>query len=284
MSGSLNLTQRLVDFRGQPAITITAPDGSTATIALHGATVLSWVPAGGKERLYLSDTAVFDGAMPIRGGIPVIFPQFGTRGPLPRHGFARTQPWEVTALREGSDFALATLRLTPNAATRAVYPHAFQLELTAMVSAGRLDIELEILNTGNAPMEFSGALHTYLRVSDVETVQLEGLEGLRYLDAVRGEDKIERASELIVEDEVDRVYFSSRGALLREPHRALLVQNDGFPDLVVWNPWEHKCAAIADLPRDGFRRFLCVESALVEAPVTLAGGEEWVGRQTLSVH
>ena len=33
-------------------------------------------------------------------------------------------------------------------------------------------------------------------------------------------------------------------------------------------------------PRD-FRRFLCVEAALIEKPVHLAAGEQWWGRQTL---
>lgn len=31
----------------------------------------------GVENLYLSETAVFDGKAAIRGGIPVVFPQFG---------------------------------------------------------------------------------------------------------------------------------------------------------------------------------------------------------------
>lgn len=283
MPAQPDLSQHITDFRGQPTVALKAPDGSTAVIALHGATLLSWVPAGGKERLYLSDTAVFDGRAPIRGGVPVIFPQFGARGPLPRHGFARNRPWSLVTWREGSDFALATLRLESDTETKAVFPHDFALELTVMVSAGRLDIELEVHNTGGDALSFSGALHTYLRVADVETIELDGLQSRRYLDAVKGDEKKDLANELIVEDEVDRVYFGARGALLREPHRALLVQSDGFPDLVVWNPWEDKCATIADLPRDGFRRFLCVESAVVEHPVTLEAGAEWVGRQTLSL-
>lgn len=283
MSAHPYLSQHVTDFRGQPAVALKAPDGSTAVIALHGATLLSWVPAGGKERLYLSDTAVFDGATPIRGGVPVVFPQFGARGPLPRHGFARNRPWTPVTWRAGSDFALATLRLEADAETKAVYPHDFALELTVMVSAGRLDIELEVHNTGEGALVFSGALHTYLRVADVETIELDGLQSRRFFDAVKGDEKKDLANELIVEDEVDRIYFGARGALLREPHRALLVQSDGFPDLVVWNPWEDKCAAIGDLPRDGFRRFLCVESAVVEHPVTLDAGAEWVGRQTLSL-
>lgn len=276
------LSAFLIEFHGQPAVRVAAPDGASVTIALHGGTIVSWIPAGGKERLYLSDKAVFDGETPIRGGVPVVFPQFGTRGTLPRHGFARTRQWQPVLARVGGDFALATVRLAADEATRAIYDHDFVAELTVMVGADRLDIEFEVMNRGDAPMAFSGALHTYLRVSEVETIEVDGLQGLRYFDALRGEEKTDRASELIVEDAVDRIYYGSRGALLAEPHRRLLLQHDGFRDLVVWNPWEAGCAAIGDLPKDGFRRFICLESAVVETPVSLAPGGEWVGRLSFS--
>lgn len=64
---------------------------STATVHLHGATLTSWTIGAGvccsvvagvlrvsytvacadNEQLFLSSKAVFDGATPIRGGIPV---------------------------------------------------------------------------------------------------------------------------------------------------------------------------------------------------------------------
>jgi glucose-6-phosphate 1-epimerase len=51
--------------------------------------------------------------------------------------------------------------------------------------------------------------------------------------------------------------------------------------VVVWNPWEEKCAALPDMPKDGFRRMLCVESAAAAKPVALEPGDTWFGRQTL---
>lgn len=282
MSAAPELSAFLIDFHGQPALRVSAPDGASVTVALHGGTVVSWIPAGGKERLYLSERAVFDGKSPIRGGVPVVFPQFGTRGSLPRHGFARTTGWQPTVARVGQDFALGSVRLAADDATRAIYDHDFVVELSVMVGADRLDIEFDVTNTGDAPLSFAAALHSYLRVSEVETIQVDGLQGLRYFDALRGEEKTERAGELIVEDAVDRVYYKSRGAMLTEPHRRLLLQHEGFRDLVVWNPWETACAAIADLPKDGFRRFICLESAVVEQPVTLEPGGEWVGRVSFS--
>ena len=76
-------------------VQLTAPDGASATIALHGGHVLSWKPTGGAEQLYLSPRSEYVPGKAIRGGVPVCFPQFAERGPLPKHGFARTLPWEL---------------------------------------------------------------------------------------------------------------------------------------------------------------------------------------------
>ena len=68
--------------QGQPCIRLDTDQGDSALVALHGAQVLSWTVAG-RERLYLSPRAMFDGRSAIRGGIPLCFPQFNQRGPLP---------------------------------------------------------------------------------------------------------------------------------------------------------------------------------------------------------
>jgi glucose-6-phosphate 1-epimerase len=271
------------DFHGLPALTLSAPDGATATITLHGANLVSWIPAGGTERLFLSDKAVFDGKQALRGGVPVIFPQFGGGGKL-RHGFARSLPWEVVGARTGADFATATLRLNDSSATRALWPHAFSAEMTVLLSGNRLDMELEVENPGDAPFSFTAALHTYLRVQEVENVRLAGLQNQRYLDQTRqGQEETDRREALVVDDEVDRLYIGVRNpVLLSHPGGgAIAMQQEGFPDMVVWNPWEKKCAALSDMPKDGFRRMLCVESAAAARPVTLEPGDTWFGRQTL---
>ena len=80
-----------------------------ATVLLHGAHLLSWVPAGGGEQLYVSPKTAYANGEAIRGGVPVIFPQFSTRGPLKRHGFARSKPWQLVSAEQGADDALAVL-------------------------------------------------------------------------------------------------------------------------------------------------------------------------------
>lgn len=280
-------TPELIDIQGLPAVRLRARDGAQATVLLQGAQVLSWTPAGGQERLYVSEQSAYTEGQPVRGGVPVIFPQFEKRGPLQRHGFARNKPWTLLRSEVGRDDALAVLRLCDDEATRAAWPHAFALELTVAVGGGRLDLELEVEHTGPAgaePFSFMAALHTYLRVREVEEARLKGLRGLDFQDCTRPGSPLqpEPSAALAIGDETDRIYFgASQPLVLEEPHRGLVIESQQFPDVVVWNPWEAKCAAMADMPALGFRRMLCVEAAVIGEPVVLQPGEQWWGRQSL---
>jgi glucose-6-phosphate 1-epimerase len=272
-----------IDFHGLPAFALTAPDGARALVTPYGAQLQAWAPAGGDERLYLSDRAVFERGSPIRGGAPVVFPQFSTFGSLPRHGFVRTLDWALAEQRTGADFASVTLRLTDSLVTRTAWPHAFALELTVSVGGDRLDLELEAENPGEQSFEFTCALHTYLRVAEIETTRLFGLRGLHYRDQLAGgKERAEQQESLVIDAPVDRIYQGPPGELmLREPARSLSIQSTHFTDVVVWNPWDQGDATLPDLPRTGFRRFLCVESAAISQPIALKPGDAWWGRQTL---
>lgn len=273
----------MAELHGQPVIKLQTPDGAVALISLQGAQLLSWTPAGGEDRLYLSPAAVFDGSTAIRGGVPVCFPQFAGEGPLPKHGFARTLRWTMTGNRAGTDYAVATLQLADDAATRALWPHAFTAEMSISIGGARLDMELEISNSGDNPFRFTAALHTYLKVREVEALRIEGLRGLEYRDSAEGNAlKRETGIGVLIEGETDRIYHGAPSTLLvREDHRAMGIHTENFPDVVIWNPWEEKSRELADLPDDGFRRMLCVEAAAVRQPVELAAGASWWGRQTL---
>lgn len=274
-----------IEFNGQPALRLAAPNGASATIALFGGQLLSWITPDGRERLYLSERAVFDGSQPIRGGVPVCFPQFASLGDLPKHGFVRTREWAVSARRSGDDFALATLEISDDELTRALWPHYFRLELTVMLEADRIDLELCVANEGEDEFSFTGALHSYLRLTQVEDAALEGVHGYTYRDAVLGDREVrETGTQLVVESEVDRVYRNvGRPFLLQAGNYSLGIHQRDFPDTVIWNPWVDRCNEIDDLPLDGWRRFLCVEAAAADNPITVAAGDEWYGRQTLVV-
>lgn len=273
-----------LEHAGLRATRLVASDGASAVVTDYGAHVLSWIPAGGSERLYLSERASAVGGKAIRGGIPVIFPQFSTRGPLPRHGLVRTVPWTLSAQRTGDDFALATWSLADSEATRALWPHRFAADLTVSVGGMRLDVELTIENTGDAPFDFTAALHTYLRVDDIAQARLLGLASVSYLDqGDHGARRTQRGEPLIIVEETDRIYLDAPPELaVSEPGHRFQMQSTGFSNTVVWNPWEQACAAIADMPPLGYRQMLCVEPAVIDEPVVLAPGESWSGLQTLT--
>ena len=56
---------------------------------------------------------------------------------------------------------------------------------------------------------------------------------------------------------------------------------DASGAIVVWNPGADKCAALADMPPDGWQHMVCVEAARIHAPVCLAPAQAWCGTQQL---
>lgn len=266
------------DFNGTPCIRLHA-DGATALVALHGAHVLSWIPADGRERLFLSERARLDGKSAIRGGVPVIFPQFSERGTGPRHGFARTLPWRFKGTQdEHAVFELANDERTAH------WPHAFIATLHVALSATTLALTLHVQNTGDTPFDFTAALHTYLRVDDIDATALRGLQGCDYEDsAAGGVLRREDNFEIRFDGEVDRIYNDVVAPLtLADGARELQIEQEGFGDAVVWNSGAALAATIGDLAPDDYRRFVCVEAGQVLQPVVLSPGERWSGTQRLN--
>jgi glucose-6-phosphate 1-epimerase len=266
-----------------PVLRLTAPDGARAEVYLYGAHVVSWVPAGGPERLFLSRTSAFRTGAPIRGGVPVVFPQFGALGPLPLHGLVRLMPWEFAGAEPTGEGARATFRVSDTGDTRRPWDHAFAAELAVAIGGSELSLALAVTNTGAAPFDFTAAFHTYLAVVDIAVTAVEGLAGLRYRDAAAGGvEAYQEAARVDFPGEVNRIYFDAPAeARLVEAGRETVVRKAGFADAVVWNPGAAKCATMADLEPEDYRRFVCVEAAVVGAPIQLAPGERWQGAQTL---
>ncbi len=287
------MTVHTIDFQGIPALVLSAPDGARAVVALHGGHVVSWrVAESEQEQLYLSPNALFGAGKSIRGGVPVIFPQFSDRGRGVRHGFARNRDWQQVPDEGRGDAAVAAqlaLRLVDDADSRGLWPHAFALELSVRVQGDTLALQLSCTNTGSSAWEFGAALHTYLAVQDVAQAQLHGLTGVDYEDCVVNAHALQDGSPVRVTGEVDRVYAAVRHGLQLDDAgpagtRTRGITQQGFADVVVWNPGPEKCAALADMPFDGYRHMLSVEAAQVCQTITLDPGATWSGVQTLTVH
>lgn len=262
-----------------------AAGGASATLFLKGAHLASWKPAGHADSaLFLSAMSAFAPGTAIRGGVPLIFPQFAAEGPLPKHGFARTAQWTLLGTERHADGgASAQLQLRSDPQTLAIWPHPFRAIFNVRIGGTRLQMRLAIENTGDAPCRFTAALHTYLRIDALSGARVHGLQHLRYRDTANGgTEHTETTSVLAIERELDRIYFDTPATLqLTDGDRRIELNQHGFRDTVVWNPGAERAAALSDLEPGGWQRMLCIEAAAVGRPIELAPGERWQGGQDL---
>ncbi|PAN39938.1 hypothetical protein PAHAL_7G280000 [Panicum hallii] len=268
--------------------------GWSAEVHLYGGQVTSWKNDHGDELLFVSSKAIFKPPKAIRGGIPICFPQFGTQGNLEKHGFARNRLWVIddnppplpvnTAIKTFAD-----LILKPSEEDLKIWPHSFEFRLrVALASGGDLILTSRIRNTNidGRTFSFQFAYHTYLSVSDISEIRVEGLETLDYLDNLNEKERFtEQGDAIVFEAEVDKIYLDAPPKIAiidHEKKRTYVLRKDGLPDTVVWNPWDKKSKNTQDLGDEEYKRMLCVEPAAVEKPITLKPGEEWKGRMELS--
>lgn len=269
----------------EDTVSLTGPGQSAAVIHLHGATIISWLDFSGAERLYLSPTAVLDGTAPIRGGIPICWPQFGP-GPLwpQQHGFARRLRWAVDEDGMEAGVPRVVLRLGQSEESGS---WKFGLQLTVSLGMhGELNVEMDIKNCGEKMMTFSTALHAYFLVRNIEEVAVRGLKGLAYRDSVNeGSVVVEEGNDVKVEGEVDRIYTASpdKVELVLSGESTVVVEKYGLPELVVWNPAAEKAAALKDMPDEDWKKFVCLEPAAVFPLVEIEGGRNYVVRVALSI-
>lgn len=260
-----------------------------AMVALNGGHVLSFQPRGDRLVLWASAHSHYATGKPIRGGIPVCWPWFGPHSSdtaKPAHGFARTSEWQVLGHDAGAGDTRLRLGLADSDASRALWPHAFELELIITVGLA-LDVELVIRNTGATAFTCTGALHSYFAVSHISSVVIHGLEGCAYLDKVQNHARFEQAGAIDITAETDRVYLNTTADCLIADagwDRAIRVAKRGSQTTVVWNPWSGRARQISDFGDEEFREMVCVETANAadDQIVVPAGGQHRIAT-TISV-
>jgi glucose-6-phosphate 1-epimerase len=248
---------------GIPVIEVTTPD-AMARIAVQGGQVLEWQPRGHKPVIWISRAAVYQTGKGVRGGVPVCWPWFGAgEQGTPAHGFVRTRMWEVRETREDlAATVLVRLGIKDDESTRAIWNHAFDLELIVTVGAA-LKIELVTRNTGTSPFTITDALHTYLRVGDIHQTQVTGLENTSYLDKVGDVRRAQQTGPIAFTGETDRVYQNTTADCLIHDvalSRKIRIAKSGSTSTVVWNPWIDKEKTFSDMAPGEYREMLCVET------------------------
>lgn len=287
--GIAGQVQFLAGQNGLPKLRIENAQ-ATAEVYLHGAHLTAFRPRGHNEVLWMSPLAQFQAGKAIRGGVPVIWPWFGphaTDNSKPQHGFARTAEWQVSATEALADGRTQVqLQLVDSAATRALWPHAFELDLMITVGA-ELKIELTSRNTGDQPFSAGGALHSYFTVGDVAKISIEGLAGREYIDQLDGNQLKQQTGEVRITAEMDRIYVDSTDTCIIHDAvlaRQIQVRKAGSHTTVVWNPWQQKAEAMTDFSDEGYGNMVCIEAAnAVDDVVQLAPGEAHTLSQIIAV-
>nr|WP_300338392.1 D-hexose-6-phosphate mutarotase [Actinomyces sp.] len=253
---------------GQQRLLVDAPAGS-AEIYLQGATLTSWRPQGGKEVLFTSRDAVFDGERGIRGGVPLCSPWFGS-GPdgdrAVKHGWVRTRAWSLRSVESTGDGGVRALLSLEGDGLVFLYE---------VVVGEELSMILSVRNSGPAEQVVEAALHHYLAVADVTAVSIEGLEGQTYLDTIVG-GQHRQDGPLLLSGLTDRIYSASKPVHVIDPAMGRRVVVDGVnaPEVVVWNPWSQGVRAFNDLAAQEWPTFVCVEAARIrQDAAVLAAGE-----------
>ncbi|EXJ96207.1 hypothetical protein A1O1_01333 [Capronia coronata CBS 617.96] len=299
---SPQMAQPTVDLSDN-VLTARLPSGDSVTVYLYGATVTSWKTSNGSEHLFLSQAAVLDGSKPIRGGIPLVFPVFGpppkshATGQLPQHGFARNSYWEFLGKSSSEslgrkaddsvklDFGLSSSML--DEAVRNKWPYEFGLVYSVTLEKGRLECQMNVQNKGDQPFDFQCLFHAYLAVKDISKTAVKGLQSSPYVDKVRSAQTFTESSpELTFSSETDRVYTPPASkdntlvplVVTEDGADSFVVTRDGLPDVTVWNGWEDKIKAMGDFePKDGWKRYLCIEPGSVSSWTKLEAGDAWEG-------
>ncbi|WP_425477549.1 lytic murein transglycosylase [Stenotrophomonas terrae] len=251
------------DFKGFTAWKVETPF-STAAISVFGGQLLSFVPNGGQDVMWLSPTAK-QASTPIRGGAPVCWPYFSRQGQsndVPAHGFVRTVAWQLRDARRETDGSVV-LTLAPPVLD------SLDLRLQMVLRIGRtLEQELITENTGSRVQTFTQALHNYFNVSDALKVDVTGLDGLTYLDKLDNGNAHVQKGDWNLRDprdpgRSDRLYTQAGGHyVLRDPgfKRAIDISTSGSRTAVVWNAGEAGAAKMEDIGA-AWRNYVCVEAA-----------------------
>uniref|UniRef100_A0A131XEB9 glucose-6-phosphate 1-epimerase n=1 Tax=Hyalomma excavatum TaxID=257692 RepID=A0A131XEB9_9ACAR len=252
-------------------------ENDSIEVVPFGATLTSW-KVDGEEMLFLSKKSLRDGRNPIRGGIPLVFPNFGAWELGPHHGFAHTSEWTVQPLdvmctQEVNGGKAILFSLEDNGCTRSIWNHGFRLLYCIKIRKAQLRLELSVENTGTDAFEFTALLHPYWRVADVRCCTLSGCQGVLYADKTKdfGESREER-EYVTVSQWTDNIYKSTERVHKLTPVGAgkiLTIEKENLPDTVVWNPWAKMASELEDFSPEEYLSMLCVEPGHVARPVRL---------------
>ena len=234
------------------AIAVVALTNSWGSIAVdpRGATLVSYVPAGGRETLFRSVVkpqcdprhACFNGGAPLC--FPWVYDDEGRRADL--HGCVWGAAWK--RLPAGS----------PDELRFGVEADGYCVECSFRLGAS-LDIAFTVRNMifRDTPRRFCFAFHPFFAVSDVERVRIRGLA----------------ECDVVGREHVKGVFAATRAEIVDPVYgRRIIVSSPDTKRLMVWNCGKDPRPEYA---AGEWRRFVCLEPAnnVAADAVTVQPGE-----------
>lgn len=246
-------------------------------VTLYGAHVLSYVPDGQDDLLWISQKSLFTPSKGIRGGIPICWPWFGGN-PAPTHGVARIQFWDLKSAvseSDGSDTLVFELDITD--------PHPLTAVLSVNFGA-KLTVSLTTVNQGSA-YRLGDAIHTYFHVGEITQTKIHGLGGTVTENRVDNTE-FTAAEAFGFQAETDNIHHSEAAVTIEDPvlKRRILVEKENSRTTVVWNPWIAKSIRMPDFGDEEYHSMVCVEAANCSVGmIDLAPGQKHTLIQKISV-
>jgi D-hexose-6-phosphate mutarotase len=248
-----------------------------AEMYLHGAHLSHFQKKGEAPLLFMSQLSCFNQGTAIRGGIPIIFPWFGSREGESAHGFARIQTWDLREVSQSTTGEVSLRLSLPDSPSASLFP---KFTADYEVTIGKtLSIKLTIANLSqDQDFTFENCFHTYFNIGDIGAISITGLKGADYLDKTDNfARKTESAGHVKISRETDRIYLDTTAPV--EIHdsklgRRIRIEKSGSLSTVVWNPWVDKAQQMPDFGGDEYQRMVCVESGNVaDNRLTLPAGK-----------
>ena len=232
-----------------------------ARIAMEGAHITHCQPTGQGPLLWMSSDEPERPGKTIRGGIPLCWPWFSNTRAGPAHGIARISPWQLTAVSSDADQVSVRMSLAEALISQALPGEKWQLDVEFVLGSD-LMVTLITRNTGEESQALSQALHSYLPVSGIDQVMVQGLESCTYLDRLTGHLQIQQGPVRFTA-ETDRIYFNHSGEvrLIDANKQVISVHREGSDSVVVWNPWIDKSLRLSHFASDDYQHMLCIEAA-----------------------
>jgi glucose-6-phosphate 1-epimerase len=261
---------RFGEFQGLPALLIQTPF-SRAAVSLFGGHVLSYVPHGFDDLLWLSPTSKRPPDA-IRGGV--------------QHGLVRTKQWQLTHAEQNEAGEIVLALAAPE-------HDDVPMNLMHTMRVGRaLEQALTTINMSRETVRFTQAFHTYFKVGDATRITVLGLENLTYSDKFddfnvhtqRGDWNLSDARD---PGRSDRIYMNTGNRFeLVDPTlaRKVTIETKGSSTLVAWNPGAEEVRRFADIPASSWKDYVCLEAANCgNEVIELATDDTHVLQQMISV-